>query len=179
MRDGIERDGSHYTKGFLYRPEPNPVWGRPYTLIHHAFRVVGESRLRARCEADGWESKELKDSYHSFKNRTDELIASLPFAHDTELIGNIIVGSCHWEVGSFVSKTFGSLVSLSPDRDSIRLTCANANLEYIDNILDIQFPFVAFKVKSLDRPHTPWHLTILEAKHIIKTWEEAKNDYDY
>lgn len=177
MRDVIERYGRHHTKSFLYRSEPDPMWRKPYTIVHHAFRVVEESRLRARCEADGWESEELKDWYHSFNNRTDELIASLPFAHDTELIApcDMHVPYSHNQVDTFLSKAFGLLASLSPDREKYSVTCAKENSDYIINVLEKQFTGMRFSAKALDRLHDPWHLTLPEAKHIAETWVEDEN----
>ena len=150
----------------------SPSEGKPYTFIHHAYRLVKQDALWKKAyEGRNNVDPSLRDEYNDYCNRTKDLVATLPFAFNVLISGVASKGVCHYDVDKFASEMMPGRVSVDSESSQLFIYCNERDRDYLIDLLKIQFPGIQLSSVA-DHPCDPWGMSVSSAREMIERFED-------
>ena len=149
----------------------SPSEGKPYTFVHHAYRVVRRQQMWEKCNDNNWNDVEQEEEYREYCKHTKDLVATLPFAFNVLISGVASKGVCHYDVDKFASEMMPGRVSVDSESSQLFIYCNERDRDYLIDLLKIQFPGIQLSSVA-DHPCDPWGMSVSSAREMIERFED-------
>jgi hypothetical protein len=147
----------------------SPSEGKPYTFLHHAYRLVKQDALWQKAYKN--DDSSLWDEYNNYRNRTKDLVATLPFCFNVLISGVASKGVCHYDVDNFAEEMMPGRVSTDSESSQLFINCHERDRDYLIDLLKVQFPGI--KLSSVaSEPSDPWGMSLPQARELIEKFED-------
>lgn len=148
----------------------SPSEGKPYTFLHHAYRLVKQNALWEKAYKN--DDSSLWDEYNEYRNRTNYLVATVPFALNTLISGVASKEVCHYDVDKFASEMMSGRVSTDSESGQLFIYCHERDRDYLIDLLRIQFPGIKLSSRTTNLGADPWGMSLPSARELIEKFEE-------
>lgn len=150
----------------------SPSEGKPYTMIHHAYRVVKQEALWQKAYGNrNNDDPSFRDEYNEYCNRTKDLVATVPFAFNAMISGVASAGVCHYDVDEFAKQMMPGRVSADSESGQLFIYCHKRDRDYLIELLRVQFPGIKLS-RVATEPSDPWGMSISQARELIGKFED-------
>jgi hypothetical protein len=150
----------------------SPSEGKPYTFVHHAYRVVKQEALWQKAYGNrNNDDPSFRDEYNEYCNQTKDLVATLPFCFNVPIGGVASEGVCHYDVDDFAKEMMPGRVGADSESGQLFIYCNERDRDYLIDLLKVQFPGIKlYGVAS--EPSDPWGMSLSDARELIEKFED-------
>ena len=150
----------------------SPSEGKPYTFVHHAYRVVKQEALWQKAYGNRINyDPSFRDEYNEYLNQTKDLVATVPFAFNTMISGVAPDGVCHYDVDDFAKEMMSGRVRTDSESGQLFIYCNERDRDYLIELLKVQCPGIKLS-SSGDFPSDPWGMSLSDAREMIEKFEQ-------